>query len=66
MVMEAVPTARQFKYDGKTYVRIPELNLQCGEHGFLMNCIRIVDKGEFEPPLRVGEYIHDKTDVVLL
>jgi len=62
--MAAVSTGQNFTFDGKTYVRLPEMNLQVGRHGFVVNCARVIDSGDdYTPATKVMEYICDRTIV---
>ena len=65
--MGCVETGKQFVYNGKTYVRIPEMILRCEKWGFVVNSIR-VEENECDrvPPRFIAEHLHENTIVELI
>lgn len=57
----------QFWYCDEKYVRIPEMILECGDHGFMVNSMRVEDSTDlYSPPTIIADYFHPDTLVELV
>ncbi len=65
--IDSIGVGKQFTTRGLTYVRIPEMNLQCEAWGFVVNCIRVTeDDPESKPPVFHAEFLLPETVVELV
>jgi hypothetical protein len=64
----SISVNKQFWYRDKRYVRIPEMILECGEHGFMVNAIRVeaASDPDYESPTLIAECFHPDTVVELV
>ena len=58
----------QFHFQGTIYVRIPEMVLKCGTHGFIVNMITVKESlvGECAISTNVAEFLHPDISVELI
>lgn len=62
--IRSLRTGQQFVYKGKTYVRLPTMNLRCEPWGFVVNVIRVEEtEDERVPPKFIAEHFHEDTIV---
>ncbi len=55
-----IGTGKQFKLGGTTYVRIPEMILQCAGTGFVVNSITVEEQSEItvSPKILAVYFLH--------
>lgn len=65
-----IGTGLQFRFGKNTYVRIPEMILECGLTGFVVNAIRVEEPPngdqDIVPPKFIAEFLHPDTMVEIL
>lgn len=65
--IQCIGTGLQFTFGEKTYVKIPEMILQCGDVGFVVNVMFLeASREEYVPRKIVAEFLHPDTVVELL
>lgn len=65
--IQCVGTGLQFKFGYQTYVRIPEMILQCDGLGFVVNVILVEESpNNYIPPKIVADFLHPDTVVEMI